>query len=159
MMKRKQVVGSVLSAAVASVAMGWAQQARAVIRFNEVHVDASGTNSTQDFIELRSTTGGAEAFAELSVLMLEGDSGAVGGTGVVDTVLPFSGTTGTNGLYLRHSLNPLTQAPPFDPATVVLESGYAHENAAITYVLVSGFTGSHRARRRRWCPGTAPATP
>jgi hypothetical protein len=114
--------------------------AHASIRINEVMLNAPGTNSTQDFIELKSTTGGIEAF-DLHMIVLEGDAGAAGGTGVIDHIIPLTGSTGANGLFLRHSFSAgPTPAPHADTAIEV--AGYGHENAASTWVLVAGFTGA-----------------
>jgi len=107
--------------------------AHATIKINEVMLNAPGTNSTQDFIELKSTTGGAEAF-DLYMVMLEGDAGAAGGVGAVDTIVPLIGTTGPNGLFLRHSFSTGPNPAPH-PDTVQQAATYGHENAAATWVL------------------------
>jgi autotransporter-associated beta strand protein len=139
----RRSMNAAVTAAVAAMVTGFSvvPAARATVRINEIMVDAPGTNATQDFIELKSTTPG-EDVSNLSILLVEGDAGTPNGRGNIDGVITFAGpTTGTNGLFLRHSFStgPL---PAIDPATTVQNSGWSHENAAITYILVSGFTGA-----------------
>ena len=137
------------TATAASLAVAPPPAAHATIRINEVFIDAPGTNNTQDFIELISTTP-SEAF-DLHMLLLEGDAGAAGGTGVIDQIIPLTGATGTNGLFLRDSfrnpttLESITPSPAPAPETVRQTGVFNatnHENLAISWVLVSGFTGA-----------------
>jgi autotransporter-associated beta strand protein len=135
----KKLLGSAAAAAVASFALA-PHAARGVIRFSEVMNDAPGTNATQDFIELKSTTPG-ESLAGLSLLFVEGDAGTPNGRGNIDGVITFAGpSTGVNNLYLRHSFS-AGPSPAISPDTTVEVAGYGHENVAITWILVNGFTG------------------
>ena len=77
--KRRASVIFAATAAVSGIAV--TQPAFATVKINEMFIDAPGTNSTQDFVELRSTTPG-ESVTGMTMLLLEGDSGAAGGTGV-----------------------------------------------------------------------------
>jgi uncharacterized protein len=145
---QKKHTSRLVTAAAAVVASGLFAQAtvRGDIKISEIHVDASGDNPPQDFIELRSTTGGVESVNGLTLLLLEGDSGgAGGGSGVIDQILTFPGfSTNASGLFLRHSITvPVQPALPTDPTWVqdLRTSPWGHENAAITYLLVSGYTG------------------
>src|SRR5687767_1779948 len=89
--KSSRVAASSAAAAAiaAAVAAAFASTARADVRLNEVFIDAPGTNNTQDFIELRSTAGGAESF-NYHMILLEGDGGAAAGTGSIDQIIPLS---------------------------------------------------------------------
>ena len=113
--------------------------AHATIKINEAMLNAPGTNSTQDFIELKGTPG--ESFS-LHMIMLEGDAGAAGGVGALDHINALSGTIGSNGLFLRDTFGAaVTINPAIDPATTRVNGAptIGHENAAVTWLLVSGF--------------------
>jgi hypothetical protein len=129
---------AVLALAVAgALSVTSSQPAQATIKLNEAMLNAPGTNSTQDYIELKSSTGGVEAF-DLYMVMLEGDAGAAGGVGVVDHFVQLTGSTGSNGLFLRHNFSVAINPTP-DANTSTQTGSFGHENAAITWMLVSGF--------------------
>lgn len=123
-----------------------AQPARAAITFNEVMYDAPGGNPDHRFFEFRSSTGGAESLAGLTLIAIEGDGTAtepMGVAGTIDFVLPLGNvSTGTNGLaLLRDGATVLQPAP--HPDTTIITNAYAYnENTSVTYLLVSGFTGT-----------------
>jgi hypothetical protein len=115
--------------------------AHGAIVFNELMYDAPGTNPNKRFFELKSTTGGVESLAGLSILAIEGDGTA--GRGGVDFAYSFGAvSTGNNGLaLLRDGVAVLEPAP--DAATTVVIDAYTYnENTTVSYLLVSGFTGT-----------------
>src|SRR5439155_21010510 len=129
-MKKTKKQAACLAAAAAAVAgLAIAPSARADIKFNEMFLDAPGTNSVQDFIELRSTTGGVESLNNLTVIFLEGDAGGTpGGNGNIDAApVSLAGqSTGTNGLFLRDSMASGLPSPAPDAATVEQKGGWSH---------------------------------
>jgi hypothetical protein len=115
--------------------------AHGAIQFNEIMYDAPGANPTKRFFEVRSTTGGAESLADVSLIAIEGDGTTI--KGLVDFATSFGNvSTGSNGLALiRDGAVVLEPAP--DPATTVVVDAYTYnENTSVTYLLVSGFTGT-----------------
>src|SRR5947207_15007275 len=132
MRSNKRIVRS--TALAAAVAAACAPISRATVRISEIMVDAPGTNSTQDFIELRSTNAN-ESLNDLTMLFIEGDSnGAAGAAGNIDGFLSFSAmSTGNNGLFLRHSFS-TGPSPAIAADTAVQNLGWSHENPSITYL-------------------------
>lgn len=126
------------------VVIGFTALAGAVhgaVVFNEVMYDAPSTNPDKRFFEVKSTTGGAESLADLSILAIEGDGTTIRGR--VDFFTSFGNvSTGSNGLaLLRDGATVLEPAP--DAATTVVVDPYSYnENSTVTYLLVSGFTGA-----------------
>lgn len=125
-----------------------AATSHAAIQLNEIFLNPPGTDNTQEFIELRSTTGGVESFAGLTLLNIEGDATGAGNTDFVLSLGAFS--TGANGLFLwRDSAVVLNPAP--DLLTVVNSADWPVngtafsgdlENGSQTFLIVSGYTGT-----------------
>ena len=114
---------------------------QAAINFSEIFINPPGTDNGQEFIELRSTTGGVESMANVWLIGVEGDQGAIG---VVDIAIDLGAfSTGTNGLFLRRDSATVLQPAP-DPATVVSVADFLPdiENGTQTFFLVTNFTGA-----------------
>ena len=120
----------------------------AAIQLNEIFLNPPSTDNTQEFIELRSTTGGIESLAGLTLVNIEGDGTAAGS---IDFTLSLGAfRTGMNGLFLwRDSALVIHPAP--DPATVLNISDWPLngaafsgdlENGSQTFLLVTGFSGT-----------------
>jgi hypothetical protein len=126
------------AAALVTVSLG---TSRAAIIINEIAIDAPGADNGQEFVELKSTTGGAESLSGLHLLVIEGDGTT---PGIIDQALSLgSFSTGANGLFLwRDAATVLSPAP--HPATVVNVADFTPdlENGSNTFMLVSGFTGA-----------------
>ncbi|MCP5556345.1 MAG: PEP-CTERM sorting domain-containing protein [Verrucomicrobiaceae bacterium] len=110
---------------------------QAATLLNEIMLNPPGTDN-YEFVEI--LTDANTTITDLWLLQIEGDST---GAGTVDSAINLSGTmTGSNGLIL------LTSAGyPYTPASgtiVVQDSIFAGstENGTITFLLVSGFTGT-----------------
>jgi hypothetical protein len=125
-----------------------AATSHAALQLNEIFLNPPGTDNTLEFIEIRSTTGGVESMAGLTLINLEGDGS---GAGNIDFALNLGAfSTGTNGLFLwRDSTFVLNPAP--NPATVVnavdwpvngAAFGGDLENGSQTFLIVSGYTGA-----------------
>ena len=120
----------------------------AALQLNEIFLNPPSTDNTQEFIEFRSTTGGVESFAGLTLLNIEGDGTAAGNIDFALNLGAFS--TGANGLFLwRDSALIVNPAP--DPATVVNVADWPAnggafsgdlENGSHTFLIVSGYTGA-----------------
>jgi len=117
-----------------------AAQARASIQLNEIFVNPSGTDNGFEFLELRSTTGGVEAMTGLTLLVIEGESGA----GTVDVALDLGlFSTGTNGLFLWRDAATVLQPPPALATTLnIADFNPDLENGSQTYMLVTGWSGA-----------------
>lgn len=122
-------------------AIGFIQSVQGAITLNEIFINPPGTDNGQEFIEIRSTTGGVESMSGLSLIILEGDGAS---PGLVDVVLNLSAfSTGTNGLFLwrdaASTINPTAEA-----GTVINVADFAPdlENGSFTFLIVSGFTGT-----------------
>jgi PEP-CTERM motif len=115
-------------------------QAQGAILINEVSLNNEGSDNGEEYFELISNTGGAEAMTGLTLLVIDGDSTS---SGVIDKAFDLgSFSTGTNGLFLwRDSATVLSPAP--DAATTLNVSDFVPdiENGSATFALVSGFTG------------------
>ncbi len=120
----------------------------AALQLNEIFLNPPSTDNTQEFIEFRSTTGGAESLAGLTLVNIEGDAT---GAGNIDFVLNLGAfSTGANGLFLwRDSATVLNPAP--DPLTVVNAADWPVngaafsgdlENGSQTFLIVAGYTGT-----------------
>lgn len=122
-------------------AIGFAQSVQGAITLNEIFINPPGTDNGQEFIEIRSTTGGVESMTGLSLIILEGD-----GTnpGLVDVVLNLTAfSTGTNGLFLwRDAVS--TISPAAEVGTVINIADFTPdlENGSFTFLIVSDFTGA-----------------
>jgi hypothetical protein len=130
-----------IQAAVAVAALaGISTSAHAALTFNELMYDAPGSNPNKRFFEVKSSVG-VESLANVSILAIEGDGTA--GRGGVDFATSFGNvSTGTNGLALLRDGTAVLEPAP-DPATTVVVDAYAYnENTTVTYLLVSGFTGT-----------------
>lgn len=126
------------AALVVPIAIG---QAQGAILINEVSLNNESGDNGEEFFELISDTGGAEAMTGLTLLVIDGDTTA---SGIIDKVMDVgSFSTGTNGLFLwRDSALVLLPAP--DAATIVNVEDFLPdiENGSATFLLVSGFTGA-----------------
>lgn len=131
-----------LSFSLALAAVCCAPSARAAIMINEVFVNPPGTDDTQEFIELKSSTGGVESLAGLHLLVIDGDTTSAG---VVDVALNLGAfSTGSNGLFLWRANTAVGSiSPAADPATSVNTADFNPdlENGANTFLLVRGFLG------------------
>jgi hypothetical protein len=117
--------------------------APAAIVFNEILLDPPGSDNGQEYIELRSTTGGVESMAGLTMLYIDGDGN---NRGTIDMAVSLTGfSTGTNGLFLWRD-GPVVLQPAPDPATVLFVQDWPDigdlENGSFTLLLVTGFVGS-----------------
>lgn len=118
-----------------------ARTSSAALVINEVFINPPGTDNGQEFVELRSTTGGVESMSGLSLVGIEGDGA---GAGVIDFVLDLgSFSTGTNGLFLWRDSSAVINPTPA-PATTINEADFNPdiENGSQTFVLVRGFSGT-----------------
>ncbi len=130
----KNIIFSLASIAAATTS-------HAAIQLNEIFINPPGPDNGQEFIEIYSTTGGAESLTGLTLIGIEGDGATPGPIDFVLNLGAFS--TGTNGLFLwRDSAAVINPAP--NPATVVNVADFIPdiENGSQTYLLVSGFTGA-----------------
>ncbi len=128
--------------------------ASAEIRLNEIMMNPPGSDSGLEYFELVSTTGGVESLAGITLLVLEGDTNAATEGRIDDAESVNSFSTGANGLFLSREggsgganpVDPLVYSPQPDPQTVVdinsLQT-FQFENGAITFLLVSNFSGSN----------------
>jgi hypothetical protein len=137
-------ISSIKAAALAAAITvgGLSASSEAAIVINEFSVNPPGSDNLQEFVELLSTDGGVASLDGLSIIQIEGDSGAAGGTGAVDKIIPLDGfSTGSNGLFLLGASN-LQPSP--DAGTSVAPDDWVPdiENPAVTLLLVSGFTGA-----------------
>ena len=137
----KRILFSIATIAVATAS-------HAAVQLNEIFLNPPSTDNTQEFIELRSTTGGVESLAGLTLVNIEGDAT---GAGNIDFALNLGAfSTGANGLFLwRDSATVLNPAP--HPLTVVNAADWPIngsaftgdlENGTQTFLIVSGYTGS-----------------
>lgn len=115
----------------------------AEIIINEILLEPSGSNTQQQYVELKGTPG--LSLDDLSLLVLIGEAG---GLGAVDNVIDFDGESlGANGLLLwQPVINPLLPAP--DPLTTLfsfippLGPPAFFTNISQTFLLVENFTGN-----------------
>ncbi len=125
----------------ALLALGTTQSAHAVLRINEMMINAPGGGDNGfEFIEISGDPSQSVSGVWLVVIDNEGtDIGVV--NHAVD--LTSAGTVGTNGLLLiRDSASPLSPAP--NGATVLVVNDFMPDldNDHHAYLLVTGFTGS-----------------
>ena len=119
------------------------------IYINPQNLGVSGAaDNGQEFVELKSSTGGVESLSGLPFIILDGD-GAGSTEGTVDIAIALdSYSTGSNGL-LVISDNNNAWNPPADAATTLIiqeflnddGSGDDIENGTNTYAIVEGYTG------------------
>ncbi len=125
---------------VAILALSAIAKSDAAILINEVFVNPPGTDDTQEFFELKSTTGGVESLAGLHLLILEGEGAS---TGTVDQAFNLDAfSTGTNGLfYWRANVAVGSFTPSPAAASTVNTADFVPdlENGTQTYVLVGGY--------------------
>jgi hypothetical protein len=141
-----------------------ASHSHAAIRFNEIYANPVGTDDNREFIELISTTGGAEPMTGLVLLSIDANGGSSGGIDEAFNLNNYS--TGTNGLLaIGNDYDVATPGPLAGPwnaqwmnpakgnqQTVLKDpSGAAPftglgvgdlSNNAFVALLVSGFTGA-----------------
>lgn len=119
------------------------ESASAAILLNEVFVNPPGTDDTQEFIELKSSTGGVESLAGLHLLIVEGEGASAG---ILDKVLDLgSFSTGANGLFLWQANTAVSSISPNPSAMTTVNTADFNpdlENGTQTYLLVSGYTGA-----------------
>jgi hypothetical protein len=122
------------------------QSLQAAIRLNEIFVNPPSTDNGIEFIELRSTSGGAESMSGLSLIVIEGDGTSAG---IVDMVLNLNSfSTGSNGLFLWRdaatvldtSTAPGVQGPSLGTNLNVADFAPDIENGTNTYMIVSGLS-------------------
>tara|TARA_R110002049_G_scaffold185580_3_gene353828 strand:+ start:61123 stop:65544 length:4422 start_codon:yes stop_codon:yes gene_type:complete len=119
--------------------------AGASVVLNEVFVNPGGSDDAREYIEILSTTGGAEALTGLWLIEVEGDGT---GAGVIDNAQDLSSlSTGTNGLLLLGDGYGTTGTPwpagTVDAATALADlDNVTMENGSITFLLVTGFSGA-----------------
>ncbi|MDX2177030.1 MAG: hypothetical protein SF028_11235 [Candidatus Sumerlaeia bacterium] len=130
---------SILTAAALCAICG---TAAAAPRLNEVLVNPASTDDNGEFVEIRSTTGGAETFTNHTLLVLEGDSSA---PGVIDIAVNLNALgSGASGLLLLRdgtgaALNPAADAGT-NSSTVFTAAQL--ENGSLTFLVVTGFSGA-----------------
>src|SRR3990172_4716846 len=136
LMERKMLLRTLAAVLLTAGCLG---TSHASMLLNEVFVNPSGTDNGFEFIERRSSTGGAEAMTGLTLLVIEGEGTAAG---TVDQALSLGAfSTGTNGLFLwRDAAAVLVPAP--EPATTIHVADFLPdlENGTQVYLLVSGST-------------------
>jgi hypothetical protein len=121
-------------------------EARALLSavMNEVYVNPTASpDANREFIEIR-TTSNNESLSNLWFLQIEGDGTAAG---TVDTALDLGSlSTGSNGLLLLGSgyalSNPWASTTAVGTAIANGPAADSLENGTVTFLLVSGFTGS-----------------
>lgn len=129
-----------IRAILAGIALLAAADAGAAIRLNEVFVNSPGADDGNEFVEIRSTTGGSEALTGMSLLYLDGDAAA--GT-IINVVNLTAQSTGTNGiLLLRDSATVLSPAPATGTNVFVQDFNPDLQNGTYTLLLVTNFTGA-----------------
>lgn len=114
--------------------------AEAAIQINEIFLNPPGADNGQEFVELRSTTGGVESLSGLTLLGIEGDGT---NAGIIDFTLDLGAfSTGSNGLFLQRDAATVFNPVPA-PQTVVNVADFNPdiENGSQTFLLVAGFTG------------------
>lgn len=142
----------------------------AAVVLNELLINAgnpsSGTDQDQEFIEIRSTTGGAESLSGLWFIYIEGDAPG-SGEGFVDFALDLSSySTGSNGLLLLSDGNSAWD-PAADAATTIVQTEFTNqdaggddlENGSATFAIVSNYTGGVGADLDSNNDGTLDSTP
>ncbi len=119
--------------------------AAVAVVLNEIFVNPGGTDDGREYVEILSTTGGAEALTGLWLLEIEGN-GTVAGT--IDNAQDLSSlSTGSNGLLMLGSGYGTSGTPwpagVVDAATALGDlDGGTIENGGLTFLLVTGFSGS-----------------
>ncbi len=135
-MARNHSIGAILS----GIALLAAADAHAAIRLNEVFVNAPGTDDGSEFVEFRSTTGGAEPLTNMSLLYIDGDASA---GSIINAVNLSAQSTGTSGILLvRDSATVLSPAPAAGTNVFVQDFNPDLQNGTYTLVLVTNFTGA-----------------
>ncbi|MDX2177029.1 MAG: hypothetical protein SF028_11230 [Candidatus Sumerlaeia bacterium] len=126
-----------------SLATILAGSASATPRLNEIMNNPPSTDNGFEFVEILSTTGGAEALTNVWFVVIEGD-GTAPGAGVVDIAIDLSSlSTGANGLLLlRDGTTGLLPAAAAQTTVANLLGAGTLENGTQTFLLVTGFTGS-----------------
>ncbi|MDX2132060.1 MAG: hypothetical protein SFY69_08410 [Planctomycetota bacterium] len=132
----KKFMGVCALVALAGVAQGQVQ-------FNEIFVNAPGTDQGREFIELLSAAPN-QSLDGLTILVIEGDCGSGCVAGTIDQALSLTGqSTGANRLFMwRDSTDALI--PEAEPATAIFVQDFSPdiENGSNTYLIVEGFTGA-----------------
>ena len=105
----------------------------AEVWINEIRVDDDGTDD-EEFFELAGTPG--DDLSALTYLVI-GDSPA-DGSGVIETVVPLSGSIPSDGYYLAAN-STISGSPSID---LTLAAGTFENGNNVTHLVVSGFTGS-----------------
>jgi hypothetical protein len=111
-----------------------------LVEFNEVFINAPGTDQGFEFIELKGVDGGLNLDG-YTIVIIEGDPT---GAGIIDQALSLNGkATGSNGLFVWRDSSIVT-SPPVDPQTSLFVQDFTPdiENGGNTYLIVQGFTGS-----------------
>ncbi len=112
-----------------------------VLVLNEFYVNPTGSDDSREYVEIRA--GADTKLTDVWLLEIEGDASSAG---IIDNAQDLSSlSTGSNGLFLlgRNYTTGHPWGSEVDPATNIgdLEGG-AIENGSITFLLVSGFTGT-----------------
>jgi hypothetical protein len=121
-------------------------QAWGTIQINEMLINPPGNDNLYEYLEFRSTTGGIESLAGLTLLSIEAkaDLQFPGRNGTVDLVVSLDAfSTGENGLFLWKS-GAVSYTPAANPLTTINVADFNPdiENGTNTFLLVSGFTGT-----------------
>ncbi len=121
--------------------------AAVAVVLNEIFVNPGGTDDAREYVEILSTTGGVEALTGVWLIEVEGDGT---GAGTIDNAVDLSSlSTGSNGLLMLGEGYGTIGTPwpggVVDPATTLANLGRTPatiENGSITFLLVTGFSGS-----------------
>ncbi len=136
-MEKQMLLRFCAATAIVAVCFGTSQ---AAMLLNEIFVNPSGGDNGFEFIELKSSTGGVETMAGLTLLVIEGEGT---GAGTVDQALNLNSfSTGTNGLFLWRDAAAVLSPPPAAATTInVADFASDLENGGQSYLIVSGFSG------------------
>ena len=133
-----------------TIALLGAHTASATLLLNEIYVDPYGNTTADDnreFVEILSTSG-SDSLNDVWLLEIEGDGATpTGPAGRIDAALNLTGLSLVNGLLTLGdgygtsnpwglTTNDTTLADLARPSSVFLENG------AVTFMLVTGFTGN-----------------
>ena len=119
----------------------------ASVVLNEIYVNPPSDDDSREYLEILSTTGGAESLTGLWLIAIEGDAGSAGtATGLVEFAQDLSSlSTGSNGLLLLGSDYGSVGTPwgsLVDPSTSLADLNASFENGSTTVMLVTNFTGA-----------------
>ena len=110
---------------------------------NEIGINPPGTDTNFEFFELKGTP--SASLAGLTLISIDGDGD---GAGAIDEIIDLSSfSLGTNGLFLLRENDTTTPGAEFipTPAAATTKNSLTDiniENGTVTFLIVSGFTGT-----------------